>query len=307
MAHRLQHHVEHRRHARRVALAQRPGGLLVDIAVGGADHLPGDLQRPVEGLHVIGLAQPVGEAARLRQQRLVGLAEGAQLRHLAAAVLGHHGEHPLGQVAEVVGEIVVDPADEGPVGEVAVVAEGDLAQQEIAHLVDPVTLGDLEGVDHVAERLGDLLSFAGPPAVGEDPFRRRDPGGHQEGRPVDRVEAQDILAHHVQVRRPEGGERLTVFIGIADGRDVVCERVQPDVHDVVRIVRHRHAPAEGGAADREVAQARFHEGDDLVAPAFGQDEAGRFVKLEQPFAPGRQPEEIGRLLDPFDRSPRGRE
>ena len=38
--------------------------------------------------------------------------------------------------------------------------------------------------------------------MGEDALRRRDAGAHQEGRPVDGVEAQDVLADHVQVGRP---------------------------------------------------------------------------------------------------------
>ena len=38
-------HAQHGRHPRRVGLAQRPGRLVIDIGVGGADHLPDLLQR----------------------------------------------------------------------------------------------------------------------------------------------------------------------------------------------------------------------------------------------------------------------
>ncbi len=49
-ADRLGEHVEHRRHARRVGPAQRPGRLGVDVAVGGADHLEDRLERPAQRL-----------------------------------------------------------------------------------------------------------------------------------------------------------------------------------------------------------------------------------------------------------------
>ena len=150
------------------------------------------------------LAQRAQQRMGGTQQRPVRVGQLARLRHLAVAVLGDHRQHALGQVAVVVGQVAVDAMDHGAVREVAVVAEVDLAQQEVAHLVETVALHDLGRHDDVAERLGDLLALAGPPAMGVDAARRRDPGGHQEGRPVDRVEAQDVLAHHVNVGRPEG-------------------------------------------------------------------------------------------------------
>ena len=62
----------------------------------------------------------------------------------------------LTQVAQVVGQVGVDAADEGLVGEVAVGAEGELPQQEVAQGVHPVALGQQVGVHHVALGLGHL-------------------------------------------------------------------------------------------------------------------------------------------------------
>ncbi len=81
------------------------------------------------------------------------------------------------------------------------------------------------------------------------------PGRHQEGGPVDRVEAHDVLADHVQVHRPEAGIRVR-RIGEAGHAEIVREGVDPDIHDVAGMLRHRHAPIEIGAADREVVQPR---------------------------------------------------
>ena len=89
------------------------------------------------------------------------------------AVLVHHAERAVEQVAEIVGQLGVVAADERLVGEVAVGAERHLAQQVVAERVDADVVGQLERIDDVAERLGHLLAVDGPPAVRED--RRRQP------------------------------------------------------------------------------------------------------------------------------------
>ena len=59
--------VEHGRHARRVGLAQRPGRLRVDVAVGGADDLEDRLERAAQRLHRHLGAHAVEQSARLRR------------------------------------------------------------------------------------------------------------------------------------------------------------------------------------------------------------------------------------------------
>ena len=114
------------------------------------------------------------------------------------------------------------------------------------------------------------------------------------------MEADDVLADHVQVGRPVLPQRA-IRVGIAALGDVVGERVQPDIHDVFGIAGHRDAPGEAGARHRQVLQAAAHEAHHLVAPALRCDEAWVFlIKPEQPVGPGRQLEEVRRLLDPVD-------
>ena len=145
------------------------------------------LERAMEGLLVDDSARtsPSRPCARVEQRLVVGRRSAPGAGTLAAAVLVDHRQHALRQIAEIVGEVAVEPADHGAVREIAVVAERHLAQQEVAHRVEPVGVDQLERLDHVAERLRDLLAFVGPPAMGEDALRRREAGGHQEGRPVD--------------------------------------------------------------------------------------------------------------------------
>ena len=93
----------------RVGLAQRPGRLPVDIAVGGADHLPNLLQRLVEGLPVQPVAQRVRQRLGGGEQRRVVLGRGPPARQLAVAVARDQRQRALRQVAEVVRQLDVDP------------------------------------------------------------------------------------------------------------------------------------------------------------------------------------------------------
>ena len=212
------------------------------------------------------------------------------------------------QVAVIVGQLAVHAVDHGLMGEVAVVAERDLAEHEIAHLIEAVFFHQFDRVDDVAERFRYFLTLVGPPAVGEDVPGRRQPRAHQERRPIDGVEAQDVLADHVQVGRPEGRVFTAIGFRKTDAGDVVGQGVQPHVHDVIFVARHRHPPFEGGAGNREVLKPTGNEADDFVAARLGEDEIRvGVVEFQQSVLPRRKPEEIAWLLHPFDLGPRGRD
>ena len=161
-------------------------------------------------------------------------------------------------------------------------------------------------VDDVAERFGHLLAV-GPvdEPVGEDGARQRHAGGEEEGGPDHAMKPDDVLADHVEVARPEPRVRA---VGVVDAREVVRQRVEPDVHHVVGVARHGDPPRERRARHREVAQRLFLEArDHLVPPDVGHHELGvrgdvvEDLLLELPHA-----EEVARLLHPLERLPRRR-
>ena len=141
-------------------------------------------------------------------------------------------------------------------------------------------------------------------------------GAHQHRRPVDRVEAVDVLADDVHVGRPPLGEAVHV-VREAGAGDVVHERVEPHVDAPRRWVRcpigqnrlaavladrERQAPRDVLAADREVLETLAHESEHLVAPVFGLDEVRPLG--EEPLEPllvGREAEEPVLLGDPLER------
>jgi len=136
--------------------------------------------------------------------------------------------------------------DHGCVGEVAVQAEGDLAHEEVADRVHTVLVDQQVRLHHVLQALAHLLPLDGPPAVGEDLLGQRQACCHEERGPVDGVETEDVLADEVGISWPELRE-IARFFGIAQGGDVVCQGVEPDVDDVALVARHRDPPGEGRA------------------------------------------------------------
>src|ERR1044072_6347616 len=99
-------------------------------------------------------------------------------------------------------------------------------------------------------------------------------------------------------RRPillEPGDFLTLFVSEADCRDVIDERVKPDVHRVIRIIRHRHAPANRRlqTAHRKILKAAANKTDYFVSSWLGSDEVRlRLKHRQQRFIVIREPKEI---------------
>src|SRR5216110_2982180 len=61
-------------------------------------------------------------------------------------------------------------------------------------------------IDEVPHRLAHLASAAGPPAVGEDFFRKRLSKRHEHRWPVDRVKPENFFPDQVQIGRPIAAE-----------------------------------------------------------------------------------------------------
>ena len=158
---------EHRGHALRIGLAQRPGRRSVDIGIAGEDRRHPGLQPSREserskrfGQLGAGVVDPCEQRRVLRR-----LARG---RKNAVQILEDHRQRALGEVAEAVGQLGIDPVDDRLGAVAAVLPEGDFAQQEIAQRVDPEALRQLQRVDDIADALRHLLAAAEQEAMAED-------------------------------------------------------------------------------------------------------------------------------------------
>ena len=155
------------------------------------------------------------------------------------------------------------------------------ARHEEANAVGAVLLDDVRGVDHVASRLAHLATVRRlHEAVAEDCAGQRQAHGHEHTWPDDAVEPRDVLADDVHAGGPEAGVGA---VGPVHATEVVGERVEPHVHDMLWFVGHGHAPVERRARDAKVEQRLAEALEDLGAPDGGLDKLWVGVDvLEQP-------------------------
>ncbi len=274
----------------------------VALAQGGGDGRQSRID--AQGLH--GAAHDgdgrhglLAEGLLVRPQRLLRGGD-------AAVAIGFdHLDPAAEQVAQVVGEVGVDPADERLLREAGVLPEHHLGHEEIAERVDPVFGGHFHGVDRVAGGLAHLGIAHQPPAVGEDGPRHRQIHGLEHGGPVDGVGGQDVLPDQVARGRPPAVE-LLVVPAVPHGADVVDERVEPDVADEVAVERQLDAPREPALrpGDAQVLERLAQEAEGLVAAEVGLDERGILIDVaDQPLLVLAHAEKVIGLADLFHVAP----
>ena len=177
----------------------------------------------------------------------------SRLGHHAVLVLGGHGQHAAEQVAEIIGEVGVDTGDKGIVIEVGVGAEVHLGEHEVAEGIGAEELNHALRMDDVAEALGHLGVAHEPVAVHVEVLIHGQSGGMEHAGPENAVGLEDILGYQVLA-----GPVLFVVRSVrpAESGDIVEERVEPDVGDVVLVERKLDAPGETalGTGNAEVLE-----------------------------------------------------
>src|SRR5690606_16701648 len=124
-------------------------------------------------------------------------------RYDAVTVAQDHRYRAAREVADVVGQLGGVPRVETLPGEFAVTVPGYVTHQVVAERIRAVALDRLVELHLNAFGLRQLAAADRHEAVGPDRTRQSEPGAHQHGRPVDRMEPRDVLADHVHVGRPQ--------------------------------------------------------------------------------------------------------
>src|SRR5579883_3312402 len=222
----------------------------------------------------------------------------------ALVILDQQACDPAVEVAEFVGQVGVADIDKPLPAELAVAREWTFP-----HEVKPERLGaklgdQIHWFNDIAECFTDLLHdprffiFDVDKAVAEDAARRLDAGSHAHCRPQCAMKARDVLANDVQSGGPPLVESSFVR-PVADGRDVVQQRVEPHPDGEVRVERHADAPGLAGARDVHVAQFRLYQAEHFIAAALRLDEVGvLFIETNELFLELRQREIVTRLRAP---------
>src|SRR6266576_6661012 len=275
-------------------LRELPRRGLLDVAVGPRRE-PEERRRSLLDSVAVHRARIGGErvAAGLLERR----GEAARVaRHDALAVAMNHRERARHEVAERVGEVRGVARVEALPAEIAVALEPDFAQQEVAERVGAVPLDRPVEAHRCAGGLAHLR--AGPLHVAVRPHGTRDRqlGGEQHRGPDHAMEARDAFADHVQVGGPQ---LLGASVGEPGRREIVDQRVEPDVHRLLRVAGEGNAPRLTLARDRDVLEPRLEQPHDLVAPDLGLHREGAGADaLEHGVAIPAQPEEVIPLFGP---------
>src|SRR5664279_3725526 len=175
------------------------------------------------------------------------------------------------RVAEPVREVGVVTGEEILVGEIRVPPERHGRDEVPAQRVHAEGGDEVVGPNDVARGLGHLPGIPEPPSMRDDLARDWKAGRHEERRPVDRVEAENVLADDVDAGPVTLVERKVAGAEPERG-DVVRERVEPHVDDVPRAPREWDAPRDRRARHGEILQARLHERAHFVQARLGKDE-----------------------------------
>ena len=109
-------------------------------------------------------------------------------------------------------------------------------------------------VKYISFGLTHLTVALQKPWMSEYLFRKRQIQCHQKDRPVNGMETDDILTDQVQVCGPQ----LLVLLGavavciVADTGDVVGQRIQPYIDNMLGIESHRDTPGEGSTGYAQI-------------------------------------------------------
>src|SRR5262245_25648044 len=96
----------------------------------------------------------------------------------------------------------------------------------------------------------------------KDGFRNLDSGSHQKSWPVHSVKAQDVFSNQMHGRPIF--RKFRVIGCKSDSAEISGESIEPNVKDMVRIVRQRNSPLQCCSADGKVPQSTAHKRCDFV-------------------------------------------
>ncbi len=299
--------IEHRGQPVRLVriLCQQPGLCLVDIFIAAPEQAE-DLRQCVRCPKLLHFLRrlcvyadgrhpqvAVRRGILLRQRR-------ALVRHHAAEIFVAHGHRAVHQVPQGVGQVGIRSFRNQLPGGVAVIFIGHLMHHVIPHRVHAEKVHQIVHVDHIPLGLAHLPPVHHQPGMSEYLLRQRLPQSHQEDRPVDGVETDDVLPDQVKVRGPE----LLVLLRavplrvIADSCDIVGQRVQPHINYVFVVKIHGNPPFEGCPGHAQILQTRQQEiVHHLVLPGHRLDKLRMLVDMpDQPVRVFAHTEKISLLL-----------
>ncbi len=158
------------------SLGKLPRRLLHDKAVDAGEHGPDGFEAfgKLEGVEAAD--HRLDGAASRRSQGMISRKRGSG--NDAVAILLNHGQRNARDVAEAVGQLVVEAVDERIEAEGPVLSENNFAQEEVAQRFNPHDFLNRAGAHDVAARFAHFLVLKNQQAVGENFLRQREVARH---------------------------------------------------------------------------------------------------------------------------------
>ena len=227
-------------------LCQLPRFRLVDVFVASLEEIE-YLRQRIRDTQAIHFLRHFAD--RSRNKTLQVLINALVIRNApvtdgSAKVFIAHRNRAVHQVAHRVGELGVPALNHQVIGNDSVIFKRHLMYAEIPDRIHIENVSEVVRIDHVAFGFAHFAAALKKPRMAEHLLRKRQVEGHQENRPVDRMETDDVLADQVEIRRPELFKllrRMAVRI-IADARDIVGQGIQPHITYMARGKVDGYAP-----------------------------------------------------------------
>ena len=134
-------------------------------------------------------------------------------------------------------------------------------QHKVPYGIHTEELNQIIRIDHIAFGFAHLAVSLKKPGMSEHLLRQRLSQCHQEDRPVDRMEADDILADQMQVGRPQFPVLLTVLpVRIESNTgNIIRQGIHPHIDHMFIVEIYRNSPLIGCPGHAQVLQARKQE------------------------------------------------
>ena len=150
-------------------------------------------------------------------------------------------------------------------------------KQVVSHGVDAEEPYEILGIEHIALGFAHLVFAHEQPRVAENLLGQGLIKCHENYRPVNCVETENVLAYEVYIGRPV----FLIHIGVvaldvvAQECDVVGKGVYPNIDNMTGVKLHGHAPCKCASRDAQVCETGSYEVvEHLVLSGGGLNEVG---------------------------------
>ena len=193
----------------------------------------------------------------------------------------NHAYGSVQQVAQVVGQICIYTGNQCITGEVAVAAQVDFAQQEVADSISAELINQTQRVDNVALGFGHFIAVNYEPAMTINLLRHFQTHSVQHDWPDNGVEAHDFLAYQMQACRPVFVEE-GIIGAVFNAGQIVQQSIEPYINNMFFVKRNRNTPVKGGTGNAQILQTLLNEINHLVAAACRLDKVRMLFDELQP-------------------------